>query len=165
MPPTPRLTPTRIDPSYGITGDAEGASWPATEEKLAASRNYWICTTRSNGAPHAKPVWGLWADGALWFGTGGESVTGRNLARDPRVSVHLESGDDTVILEGVIETHPSESVPADLKTAYAQKYAMPEDGEDPEGSVWYRLAPQVAFTWLEMSYPTSAARWVFDQEV
>ena len=34
VPRTPRLTPSRIEASYGITGEAEGASWPATEEKL-----------------------------------------------------------------------------------------------------------------------------------
>src|SRR5690606_19378964 len=79
VPRTPRLVPTRMDPSYGITGDAEGASWSVTEQKLAASRNYWICTTRADGAPHSKPVWGFWSNGALWFGSGG--VAGRNLQR------------------------------------------------------------------------------------
>ena len=158
----PRLTKTRIDSSYGITGDAEGASWAATEEKLAASRNYWICTTRSNGAPHSKPVWGVWMRGTLWFGTGGNSVAGRNLARDPRVSVHLESGDDTVIIEGVIETLSSEDVPADVKRASLTKYDMPEDSPEPPGSVWYRLAPKFALTWLEASYPTTVARWEFE---
>lgn len=162
MTPTPRLATTRIDPSYGVTGDAEGASWPATEEKLTASRNYWICTTRPNGAPHSKPVWGVWMHGTLWFGTGGDSVTGRNLARDPRVSVHLESGDDVVILEGVIESLLAGEVPADVKRTSLAKYDMPEDSEDPPGSIWYRLVPKFALTWLEASYPTTAARWEFD---
>jgi hypothetical protein len=162
MPLAPRLTRTRIDPSYGITGDAKGASWPAAEEKLAASRNYWVCTTRPNGAPHSKPVWGVWVDGALWFGTGGNSVTGRNITHDPRVSIHLESGDDTVIMEGIIETLPSAGVPAEVKSASNRKYEMPEDGEEPEGAVWYRFAPRMVLTWIEQDYPATAARWEFD---
>ena len=96
---SPRLTDPHLHPSYGVTKAAADASWPAIEEKLTASRNYWICTTRNDGAPHSKPVWGVWSDG-LWFSTGTNAVTGRNLARDPRISVHNESGDDVVILEG-----------------------------------------------------------------
>ncbi len=159
MPRQPRLVPTRIEASYGITGDAEGASWAATEEKLAASRNYWVSTTRADGAPHSKPVWGFWADGALWFGSGG--VAGRNLVRDPRVSVHLESGDDTVILEGEVQVR---SVPEAVLHAYAEKYAMkPEDiGGEGASDDWFYLAPRKALTWLEANYPKSAARWDFE---
>ncbi len=154
---TPRLVPTRMDPSYGITGEAEGASWPATEEKLAASRNYWVCTTRADGAPHSKPVWGVWSDGALWFSTGG--VAARNLARDPRIAVHLESGDDTVILEGVVQVR---GIPEDILSAYAEKYAMKQEDIGGEGGEWYYLEPRVALTWLEKDYPKTAARWEFE---
>lgn len=153
----PRLVPPRMDPSYGVTGAAEGASWPATEAKLAASRNYWLCTTRADGAPHSKPVWGHWADGTLWFGSGG--VAGRNLKRDPRVSVHLESGDDTVILEGTVQLR---AVPEAILRAYAQKYAMKAEDLGGDGGEWYTLEPRVAFTWLEKDYPNTAARWEFD---
>lgn len=156
MPREPRLVPTRFDPSYGITGEAEGASWLATEEQIAASRNYWLSTVREDGAPHAKPVWGHWVAGALWFGSGG--VAARNLARDPRVSVHLESGDDVVILEGTVEVR---SVPADVLQAYAAKYTMKAEDFPTDGD-WYRLEPRTAFTWLEQDYPKTAARWTWE---
>jgi general stress protein 26 len=159
--PTPRLGRPAFDPSYGVTGEPEGASWPATEEKLLASRNYWICTTRADGGPHAKPVWGVWLEGALWFGTGDASVSGRNLARDPRVSVHLESGDDTVILEGVVEVVPGDGAPPAMDEVYQAKYQMPDEG-DPEGAMWFRLAPRTALTWLESDFLKTAARWEFD---
>ncbi|MDA0271227.1 MAG: pyridoxamine 5'-phosphate oxidase family protein [Chloroflexi bacterium] len=158
MPLTPRLGRPHFDPSYGITGDPEGASWPATEQKLAAARNYWVATTRAGGAPHAKPVWGLWQDGALWFGSAANSVTGRNLARDPRISVHLESGDDVVILEGRVElTIP----PREVMTASNRKYAMPEEHEA-EGAAWYRLTPTTALTWRETDFLRTVAHWTFD---
>lgn len=155
----PRLSRPRFDPSYGITGDPEGASWPDTEAKLAASRNYWVCTTRTGGAPHAKPVWGLWEDGALWFGSAANSVTGRNLARDPRIAVHLESGDDTVILEGRVEVIVP---PAGFISRYNTKYGQPAEQDEPGGAAWYRFAPAIALTWLESDFVRTAARWTFD---
>jgi general stress protein 26 len=160
-PLTPKLGRPHFDPSYGVTGDPEGASWPATEVKLEASRNYWISTTRADGGPHSKPVWGVWLDGALWFGTGDSSVTGRNLARDPRVSVHLESGDDVVMLDGVVEVVKGSAAPADVDAVYKQKYPMPDEG-DPEGAAWFRLSPRTALTWTEADFIKTAARWDFD---
>jgi len=161
----PRCTAPLTDPSYGITGAGKDASWPGTEEKLTASRNYWVCTTRANGAPHSKPVWGVWEDG-LWFSTGTKAVSGRNLARDPRISVHLESGDDTVILEGTVEGFVLAQVPASVTVAYAEKYGFDptaeNSGETDAAGLWYRLVPTVALTWQEADFPNTAARWEFD---
>ena len=88
---------------YGVPTDASGAEllpWTWAVEQLTSTRSYWVCTTRPDGRPHAAPVWGVWLDDAVWFSTAPSSVKGRNIARDPRVVVHLESGDETVILEG-----------------------------------------------------------------
>lgn len=157
----PHLTALRLDPSYGVTAPAEGATWPPIAEKLTASRNYWICTTRSNGAPHSKPVWGVWSDG-LWFSTGGTAVTGRNLTRDRRVSVHTESGDDVVILEGEVTPTRQGDVPDEVLAAYATKYGFdPRDNADSSG-IWYLLLPSVAHTWLEQDFQNSVGRWEFD---
>jgi nitroimidazol reductase NimA-like FMN-containing flavoprotein (pyridoxamine 5'-phosphate oxidase superfamily) len=76
--------------------------WGWAEERLASSRNYWIATARAGGSPHAMPVWGVWIDDAVVFGTSARSRKGRNLTRDPRVVVHLESGDEVVVLEGEV---------------------------------------------------------------
>ena len=153
----PRLVPMRTDASYGITHEAQGASWPDAEAKLAASRNYWVSTARADGAPHAKPIWGLWQDGAVWFGSGG--VAGRNIRRDRRVAVHLESGDDVVILEGEVQER---KVTPEVLQAYAQKYAMNADEIGGGEENWFYLEPRVAFTWLEKNFPQSAARWDFE---
>ena len=162
---TPTQTAPLTHPSYGITGGGKDASWPGTEAKLEASRNYWVCTTRSNGAPHSKPVWGVWEDG-LWFSIGTKAVTGRNLARDSRVSVHLESGDDTVILEGTVEPFSLAEVPRSVTQAYAAKYdfdpTTQDYGETNDPGIWYRLVPSVALTWLESDFPNTAARWEFE---
>src|SRR4051812_13281085 len=90
---------------YGAPADASGAEllpWSRAAEQLEGAHNYWLCTTRADGRPHAAPLWGLWLDDAFWFSTDAASVKGRNMARDPRIVVHLESGADTVVLEGEV---------------------------------------------------------------
>src|SRR4051812_22385567 len=97
-PPTPDRP--SFQASYGVDPllRDEMLDWEDARERLAASRNYWVCTTRPDGRPHVAPVWGLWMDDAFYFSTDSASVKGRNLAARPDVVVHLESGDDVVIV-------------------------------------------------------------------
>ncbi len=157
----PRPAPPRIPAGYGVPTDASGAErlpWSWAVERLEAARNYWICTTRADGRPHAAPVWGLWLDDAVWFSTGRSSQKGRNLARDPRVVIHLESGDETVILEGEVEEAAGLERYLD---AYEAKYAIRPDAAA-LGAAVYVLRPRVAQTWDERDYTGTAVRWLFD---
>ncbi|MBI3966464.1 MAG: pyridoxamine 5'-phosphate oxidase family protein [Chloroflexi bacterium] len=159
-------------PSYGISTELEGMlPWRFVSEQMTTSRNYWIATTRPDGRPHVAPVWGVWVDDAFYFGTGRTSRKARNLAANPALVVHLESGDDTVILEGTAEVVTDEQLQADdlltrLGDAYAAKYVNPETGEpfrlepDPTGSsVVYALRAHMVLAWRESDFPTSATRW------
>ena len=126
----------RFSPSYGIATSTEGLlSWSWALERLAASRNYWISTTRADGTPHAMPVWGVVHDGSLWFGTGG--VKQQNLERTGRLVAHTESGDECVILEGTATEHP---VTRELLDAYEDKYAF-RPGDDAQ-FWWVTGAPR-----------------------
>jgi hypothetical protein len=73
-------------------------SWPEVAARLAAARNYWLCTTTPSGAPHAAPVWGVVTGGTRTSIR--RAYKARNLAADPRIVVHLESGEDVVIVHG-----------------------------------------------------------------
>src|SRR5437868_6624995 len=89
---------------YGISTDPQGMLvWDWVDVQMEKSRNYWIASSGTDGKPHAAPVWGVWMDGALYFSTSPTSRKARNLSANPDVVVHLESGDDVVILEGRIE--------------------------------------------------------------
>jgi hypothetical protein len=48
---------------YGLKPRQQHLPFSHAEERLAKSRNYWICTTRPDGRPHSFPVWGFWLDG------------------------------------------------------------------------------------------------------
>ena len=142
--------------------EVEGAlPWSHVEERLGRTRNYWIATTRPDGGPHAAPVWGVWVDGSLYFGTGRSSVKGRNLVHSPELVVHLESGNDVVILEGLVEEVCDRGSFDAIDAAYRAKYGMgvAEAGDD--GAVWYVVRPRKAHTWLENDFPNTATRWRF----
>ena len=112
------------------------------ERAARGARNYWIATV----GPHASPVWGLWQDGGLLFSCAAGSRKARDLARDPRLVVHLESGDDVVIVEGSAE--PVIATEDDV-TAYHRKYDYrPDPGEG-----WYRVESRRVLAWREADYP------------
>lgn len=147
---------------YGVGTSSDGPlAWSHAEKRLAGARNYWIATTRPDGRPHAAPVWGVWVEGGLYFGTGRSSVKGRNLAHSPELVVHLESADDVVILEGEVEEvrdrDPFDSVDA----AYRAKYGMGVSEAGDDGAVWYVVRPRKAHAWLENDFPNTATRWRF----
>lgn len=145
---------------YGIAKDAPDTSWDDAARQLEASRNYWICTTRADGRPHAMPVWGLWLDGMVVFSSDPKSMKGRNIARDPEIVIHLESGDDVVVLEGRVEVLSGAAVPAGFSSEYEKKYGIAVDTSDPNYGV-YVLRPRVALTWTEKDFQNTATRWTF----
>ena len=152
----PRRSRPAFEPGYGISHDEEGMlDWSWAEERLAGSRNYWIVTVNADGSPATAPVWGIWFDGAVWFGTDPSSQKGRNLERDPRVVIHLESGDEVVILHGEIGR---EDLSRNAVDAYEAKYDFrPERTEN-----WFVLRPRRALAWLERDYPKTATRFDFE---
>jgi len=134
--------------------------WAHAEERLTRSRNYWICTARRDGRAHSAPVWGVWHDGALYFGTHRESRKSKNIAAARHVSVHLESGDDVVIIEGEAEeVVDQKGLAKTLSPACKKKYGMgwfvtPE-------TIAYRVRPRVVLAWTEKEFPTNSTRWQF----
>jgi PPOX class probable F420-dependent enzyme len=137
-------------------------AWDEAVERLTASRNYWVSTTRPDGRPHVAPVWGLWMDDAFYFSTDPVSRKGRNITAQPEVAVHLESGDDVVILEGRAERVADQATLERMVEVYDHKYATRFDPTDPNFGV-YVVRPVTAYAWFEKSFPTSATRWRFNE--
>jgi hypothetical protein len=152
-------------PGYGISPEDPGLlPWSFVDERMASARNYWICTTRPNGRPHAAPVWGIWLDGTFYFGTDGRSVKGRNLVANPEMVVHLESGDEVVIFEGV--ARPISTADSGLVQRIADQYSAKYDFRPDPASVdapFLALEPRVVFAWLETDFPRTATRWTWPE--
>lgn len=49
-----------------------------------------VATTRADGRPHAAPVWYDLDGEIIVFTTGADTVKGRNLARDPRLTICVQ---------------------------------------------------------------------------
>ena len=148
---------------YGMGKAKKGTmKWADVEKQLTASRNYWICSTRADGRPHAMPVWGFYIDGVVFFGTGRETLKAKNMARNPNIVVHLESGDQAVILECTVAETPltDPEFRKRINAISRKKYKMPLM-EIPE-SVFYRAQPKIVLAWREKDFPVSATRWVLN---
>jgi len=143
---------------YGIRTNGEGTvAWSWVEQQLTRGRNYWVCTTRDDGRPHSMPVWGVWVDDALLFSTDPTSIKGRNIAARPDIVVHLESGDEVVVLEGRAARMSAGRLTAFVE-AYAEKYGHRVDTDNADYGL-YELVPEQALAWREADFPTSATRF------
>jgi hypothetical protein len=130
---------------------------------MRSSFIYWIVTQGTDDRPHAVPVWGVWLDEALHFSNGPTTRTGRNLAANRHISVHLESGEDVAIIEGMVELVRGGPLVDRLNEAYMAKYLWKDRTEE-----WYALRAEAAYAWLcpsagisDSVYAGSATRWRF----
>jgi len=149
--------------TYGISPSSAGLlPWSWASKRMAAARNYWIGSTRPDGRPHAAPVWGVWMDEALYFSSDPASRKARNLALNPNIVVHLESGDEVVILEGIVEVLHNEQIYKQVAKSYNAKYQDQIMNEETSGGgLIYVLQPANAYGWSEQDFVHSATQWKF----
>jgi len=141
----------------GYLTDPKGfVDWRQVESQLIAAKNYWLCTVRPNGHPHVVPKWGVWVDGNLYFDGSPETRHARNIAENPHVSVHLESGDEAVIMDGLARAHPkpSRQLGVELARSYTAKYAAV--GYAPKPDQWdngglFIVTPRVVLAWTKFT--------------
>jgi Pyridoxamine 5'-phosphate oxidase len=149
----------------GYVGSAK-LPWTWAIERLSRARNYWIATTRPDGKPHSRPVWGLWFDNTFYFSTG--SLAASNLSIHPAITVHLGSGSEVVIVEGVAEPIRDVTLVEHVVSQYNQKYNWNVDPHNLPGP-FYAVRPKVAFGWYfkeselnpESTGLGTATRWQF----
>ena len=139
-----------------------GIPWERVERRLRNSETYWLATVRPDGRPHTMPVHGLWQQRCFWFGTGRDSVKGRNLEFNPRAVVHLESAGDVVIVEGEAGIVGDDPLLRSMLPQLAAKYGVDEaelglDAASP--GALYLLRPAVVHAWLEGAFPQTRSRW------
>jgi len=138
--------------------------WPEVAARLTAARNYWLGTTSPSGAPHAAPVWGVVVGQTLYLYSERRTVKARNLAADPRVVVHLESGEDVVIVRGTVQDLGTPAQVPDVVAALSAKYTGQDDRQylpdaDPDFDVVYAISPHSAMMWRLADYEASQRRW------
>ncbi|MGA7733261.1 MAG: pyridoxamine 5'-phosphate oxidase family protein [Chloroflexia bacterium] len=155
---------------YIVTATEEGMlTWEHVTEVLKDALNYWIATTSSTGRPHVRPVWGAWIDGILYFDGSPDTGWGRNIARDPLISVQVEVGEEAIIIEGVVEDLPQapDNLADRLAEEFGRKYST-RYKYTPEPDAWrerglFMMRPHKLLAWNVARFSTSPTRWRFEQ--
>ncbi|HMN12141.1 MAG TPA: pyridoxamine 5'-phosphate oxidase family protein [Bellilinea sp.] len=141
----------------GYIGDPKAfVTWESTGQRLVEARNYWVCTADDESRPHVIPVWGAWVENAFYFDGSSKTKHLRNIAENPEVAIHLESGSQVLILYGRCHAVAAAEAPTEqIASQYRAKYA--ENGYAPEADQWnngglYRFVPVKVITWTEFSH-------------
>ena len=156
--------PVRFPAEYGAPGGPESLlPWSHVEERLRTAANYWITTVGPGDRPHARPVDGVWVDGALCFGGSPRTRWVRNLMRNPAMSVNLSSEAEAIILEGRAEpvTDAAHPLAAPFLAAARLKYPQYYSADQGFRPFW-ALRPETAFAWTLEGFPRGATRWRFE---
>jgi nitroimidazol reductase NimA-like FMN-containing flavoprotein (pyridoxamine 5'-phosphate oxidase superfamily) len=161
----PRASRPHI-PGYGIPRTRKGMlDWEWARERLEVALVYWVASIRPEGGPHVMPTWGVWLDERFWFEGGMGTRRARNIAHNPAIVVHVEQGDDAVIVEGMAEMtrSPDADLAARLVEGYGKYRTSHGYTADPanweSGGLW-AMRPTLAFAWSK--YPQDATRWHFE---
>lgn len=164
-------TPTASRPTmphdYGVPDTDTGLlSWSDVEQRLVASKHYWLSTVRPDGTPHVVPRWGVWLDDRLWYDGSPATVHATNLEANPAVTLTLEDGVRAVIVEG---TSTATRADADglggrIAAAFAKYH---DDGYAPEPNAWAGpeggglrvITPRKVLAWT--AFPADCTRFAF----
>ncbi len=147
-----------------VQGEGTCLPWSWVEQRMRVAPTYWI-SVRTDRFPCSRPVWGLWWPPTPVFSTGG--ALARHMARDDRVQVSVEAGDDVVIVEGRVRgLRPADA--ARWSREYGEKYHW-EMAESPEGV--YLVQPARVLAWTSdnsgldggKAFHASATEWRFPE--
>jgi len=149
--PDPKTTRPKFPKGYA-DNPASFLTWDWVAAQLTDARHYWLCSVRPNGNPHVVPRWGVFLDDKFYYDGSPETRHARNIAENPHVSLHLESGEKAIILEGTSEPagKPNPEFAQRLAESISKKYAAL--GYSPEPSQWdegglFVFTPRQCIAW------------------
>jgi hypothetical protein len=161
----PKITRPDFPPGYVDSPKSE-MTWESVAGQLREARHYWLCSVRPDGRPHCVPRWCVYLDGRIYYDGSPETRHARNIALNPQVALHLESGAQAVILEGrsAPAGKPSAGLAQALSAAYKAKYA--DLGYAPEPDQWdagglYVFTPRQCIAWTAFS--EDPTKFVFNE--
>ena len=122
---------------------------------LEGTRTATVATVRADGRPHVAPVWFVLDGDDIIFNTGADSVKGKTLRRDPRVSVAVDDATPPysfVAVEGIAEVSDDLDEMLPWSTAIGGRYMGAELAEQfgrrnaVEGELLVRVRPNHTFS-------------------
>lgn len=131
-------------------------TWEYVEEQLSAAVHYWMCSVRPNNRPHVVPRWAVYVEGKVYYDGSPETRHARNVAENPHVSVHLESGEKALIAEGTCRAagKPDPELAKEIAAAYQVKYKplgyAPKPDQWDQGGL-YEFTPRKVLVWTKFN--------------
>ncbi|MFI9506255.1 TIGR03667 family PPOX class F420-dependent oxidoreductase [Nocardia sp. NPDC052566] len=119
------MTTTASDRSATPVVDPDTELGAKVAERLEREQVIWLTTVGSTGTPQPNPVWFQWRDGEFLLFSQADKPKLRNLTRNPRVSLNLNStehGGEVAILTGTARIDEN-GASADEIAAYTEKYS------------------------------------------
>ena len=100
---------------------------------LAEEKTVTCATNGRHGFPHLMPLWYVLRDGRIWAWTYAKSQKVKNLERDPRATLQIETGLDYAELRGVmlrceVTIHRDVDVVTDYAMELVERYAGGAEG-------------------------------------
>jgi PPOX class probable F420-dependent enzyme len=92
-----------------------------------------VATVRADGRPHVAPIWFVLDGDDIVFMTGADTVKGKSLRRDPRVSLAVDLEEPPyafVMVEGTVTVSEDLDEMLPLSIAIAERYVAAEEAED-----------------------------------
>jgi len=149
--PEPKISRPKFPKGY-VDNPVSFVTWDWVTAQLTGSKNYWLCSVRPNTHPHVVPRWGVFVDNKFYYDGSPETRHARNIVENPNVSLHLESGDQAIILEGTSQPagKPEPELAKRLAEEFRRKYT--QHGYSPEPNQWdegglYMFTPRQCLAW------------------
>ncbi|MET7768737.1 TIGR03667 family PPOX class F420-dependent oxidoreductase [Nocardia sp. NPDC005366] len=105
-------------------------------ERLNSENVIWLTTVGPSGTPQPNPVWFQWRDGEFLIFSQADKPKVRNIARNSRISLNLNStehGDEVAVLTGTARIDSERPSDAEI-AAYTTKYT--------EGMISISMTPE-----------------------
>ena len=127
---------------------------------LGRARTATLATVRADGRPHAAPIWFDLDGDTLLFTTGETTVKGRNLRRDPRVSLCIDEEEPPfhfVVIEGTAELMAEHPDLLHWATRIGGRYMGPDRADEygqrnaVAGELLVRITPQKILAFKNIS--------------
>ena len=164
---TPKRDRPHLPKGYISTAPKGMLAWPAVKKFLVAAPYIWIATTDADGRPHLVQSWSVWVDDTVYFEGSDQTRWAKNLARDPRLSFGMQSGDKAAYGKAIVDIvrAPDRKLATKVAKAYGAKYGRTfkyrPKPEQYEKSHVFRGRPEKLIAFDVKKFNTSAARFTF----
>jgi hypothetical protein len=107
------------------------------------------------------PVWGVWAQGAVWFSSSRDSRKARNIASDPRAVITTDNPRQPVVVEGLVDPVQGDTVIERFTAWVNAKYRTDLTVDFFTENACFRLEPRWAFGLDDADFTGTPTRWGF----